>query len=206
MLSSRKVTCEQCGASIRLGAPGRFVVCRYCGSTLEMIQAIARPSPPDTRPGPGRVADIDEVALLRLELELKRVEEEWERKRQSLLVRDDHGNAYEPDDPQGMILSIAAIGGGVLIPLFSGLSLASSGLGLVVTVAGVFLMLHARSRASDFSRLRRHYSQERMRIVAEISRLRRGSSSLRARMRDRVFGGKARAIQQQDGPPRGGGK
>jgi DNA-directed RNA polymerase subunit RPC12/RpoP len=187
MLRARKVTCEQCGASIRLSTSIRFVTCRYCGSTLEMIQKVAKPSLSDTKPGPAEPASVDEIALLRLETELSRVEAEWERKRQSLLVRDENGNAYEPDDPQGILLSILTVAGGILIPVFTGLSFASSGFGILLAVAGFVLLAHARSKASDFTRLRKHYSAERMRIVSQISRLRNGSPTLRARLRERLF-------------------
>lgn len=190
----KKVTCEQCGASIRLGLSGRFVTCRYCGSALEMVPRIAKANEPEKKPGPIDQSSADEIAVQRLEMELNRVEAEWERRRQSLLVRDDHGNAYEPDDPQGIILSIVTIAAGILIPVFSGLSFASSGLGILLAVAGSVLMAQARSKASDFIRLRKRYSAERMRIVAAISRLRNASPTLRARLRERLFRGRPQVV------------
>jgi hypothetical protein len=167
-----------------------------------MIQKVAKASVPDPKPVPAGTASLDEIALLRLETELGRVEAEWERKRQSLLVRDENGNAYEPDDPQGILLSILTVAGGIIIPVFSGLSFASSGLGILLAVAGFVLLAHTRSKASDFTRLRNQYSAERMRIVSQISRLRNGSPTLKARLRERLFRNRPQVVPKGPQVPR----
>lgn len=164
------ITCNNCGAPLQVPAGAKFITCNHCQSNL----AIHRN---DSATYTEKIAQIEEhtqemasdLAQLRYESELARVDREWERERESYLVRDKEGNSSEPS-------AVGSLIGGALATVFglfwmgftSSMPMAGSFslFGLVFIGFGILVAIFGYSKANQFDAAKQRYLLRRGRLSA----------------------------------------
>lgn len=166
-----KVACQQCGADLEVDESVRFVTCRYCSSRLEIVHDPTVAYSKVLEEVVQRQDSMErEVRILKLERELRRLEERWESYRQASCSRLKDGRLVEPSVLSGYVAFL--IGGVAMIIVtryFFEVSAIGGGLaGLVVGVIAYFIGRGLIQSANRFQRARYNYLQERSRISGEM--------------------------------------
>lgn len=132
------LACNHCGAALNVPDGANFVTCNHCNTTLavrrdpsvtytEKIEKLHRQTE--------RIAD--DVAQLRYESELARIDREWEEERRKYLVTDKHGGTHEPSAVRGIIAGLIAAGFGGFFALTS----SSGGAPAIFPIFGVLFIV-----------------------------------------------------------------
>ncbi|WP_348212905.1 hypothetical protein [Luteolibacter sp.] len=169
-----KVCCQGCGADLQIDESIRFVTCNYCNARLEVVH--------DSTVTHTRQLDkiekttdqlVNKVKVLELQNDLERLDREWDNRRETLLVRNKHGNVSEPSSAGSMIggmiaivfgifwISMAAsIGAPGFFPLF----------GLVFIGVAVFNMVNGTAKAGAYRNHQSDYESRRQQLIDRIER------------------------------------
>ncbi len=180
-----RVCCQGCGADLQVDETIRFVTCNYCGAKLEVVhgESVTHTKQLDRIE---RTTDLlaSNLKVIELQNEIERLDREWDRDSEGLMVRDQHGRLQEPK-PACMIggclfstvlcLIVLAMFGSVL-----GSSEGSVGmppalplLGLVIIVLAVLGVMSRLSKVDKFRAARAAYRTRRAELIAQLDGERR---------------------------------
>lgn len=170
-MSLEAIACNQCGAPLAVPEAANYVTCNHCGASLavrrdtsvtytEVVEKLAAHT--------SKLAK--EVAELRYQNELARIDREWEIERRQYLVERKNGAPTEPTSEsaiiRGLLFAVAGIVVGALMGSNGG-GLAALAIGFVVAVAGIVSALQGAQKAADFERARLAYVARRGSVKVE---------------------------------------
>lgn len=170
-MTTEPILCSQCGASLEIPTGVAFVSCKQCGSALR-VKHDATVAYTEVVEKLSRATDelADHVAALRYERELERIDREWERERQSLMMTNKRGQTYAPSVAAGIFAIV--IGGG--FGLFWTATAAGMGapaifpmFGVVFIILAVGLGISSISKAGEYQRAERAYRRRRAEVRRE---------------------------------------
>ena len=161
------VTCNNCGTALQVPAE-RFVTCTHCQTSLEVhrdASVVYTEKVSEIADNTHRMAD--ELAELRQNSELERVDREWEQERQKFLIRGQNGESQEPSVAGSMI-------GGILLAAFSvvWMGIASRAapapfamFGVLFLIAGIAMSVISAGKARDLAAARQRYQRRRTNLL-----------------------------------------
>ncbi|HET6573820.1 MAG TPA: hypothetical protein VFG68_09480 [Fimbriiglobus sp.] len=165
------VSCNNCGAPLEVGPWTNYVTCGHCGSRLvvkrtgsslytEILEEIDRKTDAMAR----------QLAELRYNAELERIDREWEHERQGFLSTDKHGNKHEPNTFVAIFFGVVLIGFGLFFAVTAG----SIGapffvplFGLAFSGFGVYILVTGPAKAREFQLAREAYHRRRNSLTPE---------------------------------------
>lgn len=165
------LACPNCGANLNPARGSDSAVCGYCQAQLRVVAS------PD---GLARQVEMlsAELEEIRLEHQLRRIDERWRVLRQSFLMQGQHGES-EPDDTSGR----ATIALSILLPV-CGLFVAginswiawvvALGIGFLGTMRG----LGELSLARRYGHARATYERERTAVCTRLAAVQKRASVL----------------------------
>ena len=172
-----RVCCQGCGADLQVDETIRFVTCNYCAAKLEVVHG---ESVTHTRQLDRIEQTTSQLAsnlkVIELQNEIERLDREWDRDREGMLVRGKHGSVSEPSAAGALVGGVIAVIFGIfwvamaagsgapgLFPLF----------GLVFIGVAVFSIIRGTSKADRFQRSRGSYETRRAELLARLESERR---------------------------------
>ncbi len=101
------VNCNGCGAALDVGPDTRFATCSQCGARLavkrsetaaytEVLENLERKTD----------AIAEQLADIQRQNELERIDREWERERETLMISGKNGSRSEPNATMGIIVAV----------------------------------------------------------------------------------------------------
>ena len=166
------IACNNCGAPLEIPAGANFITCNFCHTSLAVHRG-------DSTSYTEIIAKVDdrtrkmagELAQLRYNQELERIDREWEAERQTYLSKDKNGNAHEPTTFGAVLIGAIAIIFGIFwtcsSAAFGGFGNGPGWLGIVFALFGVGFAIHAHGQAIRFSQARDEYQQRRDNLSLE---------------------------------------
>ncbi len=149
------VSCNNCGASVKLEGHKQFLTCAYCASSIK----VAPPKP------------LDQESLIhKLQNELYKLEKEWEITKEPLVILKNNAKVKEPSSRSAEIYSILG-----LISLCASIGWASHLSEMIVFIGGFIITLaflaHAaehNSKTADYIEAKTAYEETRNRLTLEL--------------------------------------
>lgn len=168
-MTVENVACNQCGAPLAVPDAAKFVTCKHCGANLairrnesvtytEQIAKIARST--------SNLAH--EVARLKYESELARIERAWQKEREQHIVKSQYGE-HEPNEFSAIMLWVLVCGGGLMLGAVSVGAGVPAGLlfGVLIAAAGVALGHREYSKFKKYEAAQHAYAVRRGTVRVE---------------------------------------
>lgn len=195
------LSCNNCGAPLEVPEGTHFLTCTYCSSKLRVecsgtayYTTILERIEANTR------CAAEDLAIVRLQNDLSRLDQEWMMFRERHLIRSESGQLSEPIDPAPSSPLVTAIAAAViLIPglLFVGLAVVCDAVDSPVVpmvLLGVLTMVFvlcfghlfdksAHKRARFFHAYKRRYESIRRSLVNRLAEKRSAGSKPEANRR-----------------------
>jgi LSD1 subclass zinc finger protein len=187
------LNCNRCGAPLEVPEKAKFVTCTFCQTQLA-VQHSGGSAYTEAIEKLDELTDrlSDDVAFLKLQGDLERLDREWSEAREGLMLRDKYGKEYIPNHKNANMvkLGLSIVGGlWIFFPLgFFLLSLpiqpsVSSGLlsfflslifcapgGLLIFLGGVFAKANLK-KVKVYEEARDAYEVKRRALMAEMEEL-----------------------------------
>ncbi len=171
------VTCNHCGAPLRVPGDVRFLTCIYCNSQLEVHTANGAAYTQVLNAIDQRTQQIAaDVAEIKSRERLEQIDREWMMQRQSYMVRNKRGMESVPNSAGAIFGSViaavfgiiwigfaASIGAPFFFPLF----------GVVFVIAAIVGGISAATKSAEYSNAEAEYQRERSRMLREIESARK---------------------------------
>jgi hypothetical protein len=167
------IVCSQCGAPLQVPADVNFVTCNHCHASL----AVKREASVTYTEAVQKLASHtealrEEVAELRYERELERIDREWRQRQEDFMVTTRRGNKSLPTRAGGIVMIVVGllIGGMISTVFFAvasgmgdrgGLFAIMPCFGLLFTGVAVFAGITMLSKTSEYERARAAYESRR---------------------------------------------
>ena len=158
--------CHHCGAPLEVGRGAAFVTCAHCGTPLRVVRS-------DSAAWTELVGELTqrtdriEAKVDRLDRRsaLADLDRDWDRTRQSLMVRGKHGREKEPSVIGGVIAGAVGLGGAIFASAMS----AGAGFPTIVKICfplafaaiGLYAAFNQLSKADRWRREERRYRRRR---------------------------------------------
>lgn len=164
-MRTESLACDNCGAPLEVPEQANYVRCNHCDSQLavhrsqsvsytELVDKIVQRADRLT----------DEVARLGYENELARIDRDWDRERERLMITDKHGRRYEPSMAGAMIGAVIAGIIGIFATALAGpFGLVFLGIAVIAGVIGWV-------KASEFEAAKRRYRRRRAAVSMDSIR------------------------------------
>ena len=101
------VTCEKCGAPLKVREDARFVTCAHCETQLRVERTEGTVSTVVLEKQVEAIAD--QVDELRAEAEVARLDREWEQEREGLMIRTKEGGRVVPSESRGRLVCYVGV-------------------------------------------------------------------------------------------------
>lgn len=165
------IACNQCGAPLSIPGAAQFVTCNHCGASL----AVRRSESVTYTEVVAKLVEntsrlAKEVAHLRYQSELARIDREWEVERRQYLIEQKNGPPKEPNRDQALLQGFVIVIIGVVLAAFVAGNGGGGGAVLVggfALVFGVVSAMMGAQKAADFERARLAYLGRRGSISVE---------------------------------------
>lgn len=181
-MPTEAVLCSQCGAPLDVPLGVMFVTCKQCGVGLR-VKHEASVAYTEVMEKLSRTTDelSEQVAGLQRSQELDRIDREWQRERESLMVTSKHGRTYVPTVESGVLAMVVGGGFGIFWTIMAcGMTGAMSGhgpasgfgaifpvFGVIFTVLAVVLGISNIEKAKRYKRAERSYRQRRAALARD---------------------------------------
>lgn len=167
------LNCNHCGAPLEVREKTRFATCAFCNVKLqvhhegnavfsEVLEAVQE-----------RTEQIaDDVARLKLNSELERLDRQWQQQQERLQIRGKDGRLSVPSKKgayfgMGAVILIGAI---VLAIAFSGNASPGTGIfGLFIIGVGIVGGMVAIAKADDYEQNRKRYQRQRLDVIKRFN-------------------------------------
>ena len=155
----RKVSCNGCGAPVRVAANAKFITCRHCEVTLEVMRD------GETIWTEERVEEIaSNVADLELEVALMKLDRRWEQERESYYVPVEGGRPRPPMARGGLgIVIFAFVALVVSLPFNYFVGLVIFGVSMITSL----FVSAENARARKYEAAQRRYRKRRRALIRE---------------------------------------
>lgn len=175
------IVCSQCGAPLQVPAGVGFVTCNHCHAALAVKREASVTYTEAVEKLATHTEELrQEVAELRYERELERIDREWAQRRESFLTTTRRGNQTLPSRAGGIVMIIVGVVmGGMMTGIFTvvagGLGTVD-GLGMLACLPLAPLMFMAISiiagismlkKAGDYERAQAEYERRRAAITRD---------------------------------------
>ena len=165
------LVCQRCGAPLEVGRGAAFVTCAHCGTPLRVVRSDSAAWTELAGELTERTDRIEaKVDRLDRRSELADLDRDWDRTRQSLMVRGKHGREKEPSVVGGVIAGAVGLAGAAFAATMSAgagfPTIVKIGFPLVFAGVGLYAAYHNLSKADRWRREERRYRRRR----AELSR------------------------------------
>jgi hypothetical protein len=166
--------CNNCGAPLEVPEGVQFMRCGHCGSRLKIHrEASAHYTEVLERIEKTTRQLEDEVRTLRLQNEIRDLDEAWRVHREGLLIRHKDGRAIEPSAAGGIIGGLIGFVGAV-IWIFLAVSMQAPAIfpliGIVFILMAVGSAVFHASRGNQFKEAEAHYQRERRKLEERLRR------------------------------------
>jgi hypothetical protein len=171
-----KLACNHCGADLKVAEDTRFVTCTYCDTQLEVRRegGAAFTSVKEAVERLERQAEqmAGDLAVIRVEQEIERLDRDWEREREGLMVEDKEGGRYVPEEGRARAVIVLSVVLGlvfaVAVPLLLPGGEFMAIFGVLIGLAGVAAGLSHRARAEKYRRAEGAYEATREELENEL--------------------------------------
>jgi DNA-directed RNA polymerase subunit RPC12/RpoP len=166
------VACNNCGAPLQIPAAAQYVTCQHCSSQLEVKrnESVAWTEKLEQIETIDRRTEqlVNQMAQLRFETALSRIDRWWDREEQLYMVGDQHGNRHRPN-----ALGSVVAGCGVAVAGFFFLAIGGEGLilGPVLILCGIAVGFVGNFQAIKYATAKRRYRRRRNEVRVEDYRL-----------------------------------
>jgi hypothetical protein len=173
-MALESLDCNNCGAPIEVPEGVQFMRCGHCGSRLKVHRdASAHYTEVLERIEKTTRQLEDEVRTLRLQNEIRDLDEAWRVRRESLLVRNKDGSLSRPSAAGGIVSMIVTI----FIGIFWSVGTVSAGapaifplFGVLLVIVGIGMAIHGISSANAYTEAERLYKSERRKLEERLRR------------------------------------
>lgn len=162
------IACNQCGAPLTVPEAAQFVRCNHCSASLavrrsesvtytEVVEKLVEHT--------SKLAE--QVAHLRYQAELARIDGDWDRERQRHLVSQKNGAPTEPTYGGAVFGGVAMAVVGILAAILGGSGPGGGGFalfGIGAVMLGAFAAIFGWHKAAEFERARKRYKARRARL------------------------------------------
>lgn len=164
--------CDHCGAPIDVKAKAKFVTCGFCRANLAVHHTGSSYSTAMMEELKETTdALIKDVAQIKHNAELDRLDEHWERRRLKLLGTNKQGRQItQPPNPavmiavSGFVIVFALIWIGLAAAMFAPMAL----FGVVFIGMVVFGLVNSFSNTNKYNAERKRYLRERQSLIEQI--------------------------------------
>ncbi|MGI9467047.1 MAG: hypothetical protein ACR2OA_08000 [Rubripirellula sp.] len=171
-----RLVCNACGAPLEVPASAKFVTCGHCSGQLQIRRtesAVYTEILADLAEKTEELSErIDDLAA---NSELTAIDSNWQIERESLMVRDKHGNRHVPTKGSSIGTGVAATLFGCFwtvmairvtstapaVGLFSVTKIVFPAFGIIVIALGIYNSMSNFKKAEKYKRAERRYRQER---------------------------------------------
>ncbi|MCB9870187.1 MAG: hypothetical protein H6837_10045 [Planctomycetes bacterium] len=160
------LTCNNCGAPLEVPEKTRYLTCAFCESRLEVHRSGAAHFT-EVLEAVGEIrADL---ATIKRQNDLERLDREWQLEREKWLTIDQHGRGSVPTVASGvMAIVVGFVGGVVFFAMGSRVSCALGGLGVLFAVVSSIIGFGMIARANRFEQRRAEYRRRRQGLVRAL--------------------------------------
>lgn len=164
------IACNQCGAPLSVPEAAKFVRCNHCAASLavrrnesvtytEVVEKLVAHTSKLT----------EQVAHLRYQTELSRIERDWESERKKHLIKQKDGSLSEPTHGGAMLTGIASgIGGAIALFIgFTTKNIPFALFGLAAVAIGLVSAVAQSHKAKEFDRAKKRYYGRRGRLKVD---------------------------------------
>jgi len=160
------VNCNGCGAALDVGPETRFVTCVQCGARLAVKRSETAAYTEALEELDKKTdAIVEQLAEIRLQNEIERIDREWEQERDRYMISHKNGTKTEPNATMGIVM---AIGAGLFVLVWIGFAASMGAPGeflcfgcvfvVVVALMGVTQVNKAKEYESAYARYRKRRS------------------------------------------------
>ncbi|MBK8978479.1 MAG: zinc ribbon domain-containing protein [Planctomycetes bacterium] len=173
-MSTEAVSCNHCGAPLRVGAGARFATCNHCGSHLEIHRG-------DSAAWTEVLDELREVQAgmaedleaIRLQNELERIDREWEQEAAGYRTRDSDGHSQPPATSPVLPVVVGAIAAAFGIAWTIGASsMGAPGIftafGVVFVLVAIVSAVHAAGKSTAYRTASARHRQRRERVLRQL--------------------------------------
>lgn len=165
MMKIEALVCSQCGAPLDVPEEVEFVTCGQCQTAL-VVRRNATVHFTEKLEAVGQTTEAlaDEVASLRYHEELERIDRQWQRQRESLMLSGQYGQKYKPTRAAAVLFMVAIV---VFFTIFGAGSYAAGAppmlpsLGIVMGIAGLVYGAILYDRARRYEQAEAAYRRRR---------------------------------------------
>jgi len=160
--------CDHCGAPLDVKPSSRFVTCGFCHAQLAVHHS-GNSYSTELLEELKQTTDLlrQDVADLKKDSELERLDRDWERRRQQYMIADKHGVRHVPNEMFSIGASALAAMFGVIWTLFTFAIFRPMALfGLVFIGFAIFIGIHTANKAGRYRQERRSYERQRRELMA----------------------------------------
>lgn len=170
-----KLVCNSCGAPLQVPSSAKFVTCAHCSSQLQIRRTESATYTELLADLAEKTEELSErIDDLAANSELNAIDSKWRIERESLMVRDNHGNSHVPTKGSSMVA-------GIIVTLFgcfwtvmaisitsSAPSVGSFGIakvvfpafGVILIACGIYNSMSNFKKAAKYERAERRYRQQ----------------------------------------------
>jgi len=160
------LTCNNCGAPLRVPDSAKFVTCNHCDAQL----AIHRNANATFTEQLDKIAETtdqlaDAVTQLTRQNEIARIDREWAMEKQDYMITGKHGHRHLPNEVSSVIGGVVAVGFGIFWTIATASSSAPGFFplfGVLFVCIGIGVSIHGFVKAQGYREAQRRYRRRRM--------------------------------------------
>ena len=171
-----RLVCNSCGAPLEVPPSANFVTCSHCSSHLRIHRSGSATFTEQLADLAEKTQELSErIDDLAAGSELAAIDREWQMERESLLIRDKHGNNHVPTKGSSLVGGVVitvfgcfwtamAVGITSMAPSFGPFAIAKLVLpafGLLFVGLGIYNSVSTFNKADKYERAERRYRQRR---------------------------------------------
>jgi len=175
-MSVVSLRCNSCGAPLEAPQDARYLTCGFCGAQLQVQHSGSAYYTQVLEQLASRTDQLaEDVADLKLQSELERVDREWQHERMDLLVRDKSGQPRVPHKGASIaVMVVTTVIGLVWMSFAAGIGAGPMALfGIAFIAVGVFAGMRSMSKAHEYQQAHAAYQQRRRDVLDRLDDIQR---------------------------------
>ncbi len=170
------VSCNHCGAPIRVPPSARFVTCAHCNSQLEVKSTGSATYTEVLEALDGRTQRMTEqLEEIALQNELERLDREWDRAREGFQSVDQNGRRHDPSVIGSWVAAVVFGTVGCAAMVFGAIGHGAGFLvfiGILVAIVGVVVGVTGADKARRFERAKASHHRKRRDVAVRLGQVR----------------------------------
>lgn len=163
--------CNDCGATISLPDSARYVTCATCGADLEVRREGGAVFTATASPATGTRRDDAGMRKLELESQLNRLDLDWSRREEELMIRGQYGRVRPRRAivVASVVMTVVGTAMGT-VPVAMGYAVFVP-VPLIFAAIGIWQSVRFARKTATYRREQREYERRRGELTAELGRL-----------------------------------